>query len=149
MYFSIYHFSYISEKHSSHTVAILHTNDEHIALEYPTFFRHRKKRTETLLIQCYLIISTPTVQSSMTSIFKEIFYYATTLHKNPTFFGWVVTKTGFSTFSKRGNRKSPLYLKATIHFDSSRTTRKVGSFSFTDFSKWASLVSSILLFLLL
>ena len=143
MYFSIYHFSYISETRSSHTVAILHTNDEHIALEYPTFYRHKKKRTETLLIQCYLIISTPTVQSSMTSIFKEIFYYATTLHKNPTFFGWV-TKTGFSTFSKEEIEKSPLYLKTTIHFDSSRTTRKVGPFSFTDFSKWASLVFFLL-----
>ena len=38
-------------------------------------------KRETLLIQCYLIIFLPTVvQSSMTSIFKEIFYYATVPH---------------------------------------------------------------------
>ena len=52
---------------------------KNILLQEFKLFLYTKR--ETLLIQCYLIIFLPTVvQSSMTSIFKEIFYYATVPH---------------------------------------------------------------------
>ena len=108
-------------------------------------------KRETLLIQCYLIIFLPTVQSSMTSIFKEIFYYATVHHfaQEANFFP---SKSGriFFHFKKKNSRrkKSSLFLKATIHFDSSRTTSKwVGPFLLQTFSSGFPLVWCLLLFL--
>ena len=63
-------------------------------------------KRETLLIQCYLIIFLPTVQSSMTSIFKEIFYYATVPH--------FAQKANFSLlkieFSSKKKKKAILFI---------------------------------------
>ena len=72
----------------------------------------------------------------------------TTLHKKQTFS--LLNLEEFSSILKKNSRrkKSSLFLKATIHFDSSRTTSKwVGPFLLQTFSSGFPLVWCLLLFL--
>lgn len=146
--FHLSFFLHFRKAQFSHSCHIAYERRAHCA-RIPNFLQTQKEKNRNFAHSVLFDYLYPYSAVFHDFYFQRDFLLCYYFAQKPNFFGWVVTKTGFSTFSKRGNRKSPLYLKATIHFDSSRTTRKVGSFSFTDFSKWVSLVSSILLFLLL